>query len=120
MADMQQSIVEFEKNRSQLMMVSSQKQQLELQSEALKQAVDELGSTKEANAYKAVGNIMVLKSSKDLLKELEEQKESVDLRIKTMQKQEDILIDKLNKLKTVIEKSQKAGQATATQPAENS
>ena len=106
MADMQQSLVEFERNRNQLMGVSSQKQQLELQAEALKQAIEELKGSKEETAYKAVGSIMIQKPAKDLQKELDEQMDSVELRIKTMQKQEDILIDKLNKLKSVLEKSQ--------------
>jgi len=106
MAGVQQNLVEFERNRNQLMGVSSQKQQLELQAEALKQALEELKATKEEKAYKAVGNIMIQKPTKDLQKELDEQRDSVELRIKTMQKQEDILIDKLNKLKAVIEKAQ--------------
>ncbi len=106
MADIQQSLVEFERNRNQLMGVSSQKQQLELQADALKQALEELKTTKEEKAYKAVGSIMIQKPTKDLHKELDEPGDSVELRIKTMQKQEDILIDKLNKLKSVIEKSQ--------------
>ena len=110
MADMQQSMVEFERNRAQLMSVSTQKQQLELQSEALNQAIEELKTTKEEKAYKAVGNIMIQKPTKELQKELDEQKDSVELRIKTMQKQEDILIDKLNKLKSVIEDAQHSKQ----------
>ena len=103
---LQQSLVEFERHRNQLMGVSSQKQQLELQAEALKQALEELKATKEEKVYKAVGSIMIQKPTKDIQKELDEQRDSVELRIKTMQKQEDILIDKLNKLKAVIEKAQ--------------
>ena len=110
MANIQESMVEFERSRTQLMSISSQKQQLELQNEALKQAIDELKTTKEEKAYKAVGNIMIQKPTKEIAKELDEQQDSIELRIKTMQKQEDILIDKLNKLKAVIEKAQHSKQ----------
>ena len=41
-----------------------------------------------------------VKALRRLQKELKEQKESTELRAKTLQKQEDILIDKLNKLKS--------------------
>jgi len=97
--------MEFEKNRNQLMNISSQKQQLQLQSAALGAGLEELGKTKEKKAYKAVANILVLCDVEDLKKELSDQKESSELRVKTLQKQEDSLIERLNKLKSTIEKA---------------
>lgn len=105
--ELQQNIAEFERNRNQLLNVSSQKQQLQFQSNALNASLEELKKTSEKKAYKAVGPIMVLCDVKDLQKELGEQKESADLRVKTLQKQEDTLIEKLNKLKAKIEESTK-------------
>jgi len=103
--EMQQSIAEFERNRNQLLNVSAQKQQLQFQSGALNAALEELEKTSEKKAFKAVGNILVLCDVKELQKELSEQKESADLRVKTLQKQEDALVEKLNKLKSKIEGS---------------
>lgn len=103
----QAKLVEFERNRSQLLGISAQKQQMQIQSMTLKQALDELAKTKEKKVYKAVGNILIQSDTIKVKKELEEKKSSVDLRLKTIQKQEDSLINKLNKLKSEIESSQK-------------
>ena len=107
MPELQDTINEFERNRIQLMNVSAQKQQLQFQSNTLQASLDELKKTKEKKVYKAVGNILILSDTKNVQKELREQKDSADLRVKTLQKQEDALIEKLNKLKSQIEKSQK-------------
>lgn len=115
MADISASIAEFEKTRTQLMSISSQKNQLQAQSESLAKSVEELKATKEEKVYKAAGNIMILTDAKKALKDVEDQKESVDLRFKTIEKQETNLIDKLNKLKMEIEKQSSKGQATSVE-----
>lgn len=106
MADIAQTAAEFERTRSQLMGVSAQKNQLQAQSEVLEKTIEELSKTKEEKVYKAVGNIVLLTDTKLALKEVKEQKESVDLRFKTVDKQESTIIDKLNKLRMEIEKQQ--------------
>lgn len=106
MAEFPNVIADFERTRAQLMAVSSQKAQLQAQAEALANSIEELTNTKEEKVYRVAGNIMVLTDSKNALKQLQEQKESTDLRLKTVEKQETTIIDKLNKLKMEIEKSQ--------------
>ena len=101
--EIQKSLMEFERNRNQLMQVSQQKQQMQFQQSVLKKTLEELSKTEEKKVYQAVGNIMILKDVKEVKKDLQEQKESMDVRVKTMQKQEDALIEKLNKLKADIE-----------------
>lgn len=105
--DPRQALYDFEKNRAQLMNVTSQKQQLELQLKALEQASEELSSTSEKKVYKAVGNILILKDVADVVKDVNERKEIIDLRIKTLVKQEDSITKKLNQLKHQIESFQK-------------
>ena len=119
--EMQKTLMEFERNRAQLVNVTGQKQQLQMNVGVITKAVEELDKTSEKKVYQAVGNIMILKDVKDVKKELKDQKESMDLRIKTLQKQEDALIDKLNSLKSSIEGAQKpeaapAGETTTTAP----
>lgn len=104
--DIRQVMAEFERNRGQLMNVSNQKQQLQAQSAILSDSQEALNETKEEKVYKAVGNILIMTPTKQAKKDIETQKESIDLRVKTLQKQEDTLIDKLNKLKNQIESSQ--------------
>ena len=101
----QQDLAEFENNRAQLMNVSAQKQQLQLHSNGLGLAIAELEKSKEKKVYKAIGSVLILSDALAAKKELEDQKESAELRLKTLQKQEDSLLDKLNKLKSQIEKT---------------
>ena len=110
----QAKLMEFERNRSQLMNVSAQKQQLQVQSMTLKQALEELGKTKEKKVYKAVGNILIQSDTSVVKKELSEKQKSVELRLKTVQKQEDSLINKLNKLKSEIESDSNPEEAKAS------
>jgi len=114
--DIQQDVMEFDKSRNQLLNVTAQKQQVQFQSNSLNEALNELEKTKEKKVYKAVGNILVLVPTETVKKELKEQKESADLRIKTLQKQEDLTIEKLNKLKHKIEsKGEKAPEENKTE-----
>ncbi len=99
----EQERIDFERQRNQLMQLSSQKQQLQFQDKVLKEALDELSKTKEEKVYKAVGNIMLLAPTTEVKKDLEKELEALDLRIKTVQKQEDISVDKMNKLKNKLE-----------------
>ena len=115
MAEIDQAkIAQFERSRIQLMNVSAQKQQMQIQSLTLKQAVDELAKTKEKKVFKAVGNILIQDDAVKVKKELQEKKDSLELRLKTVEKQEESLINKLNKLKSELE-----GQKLASKPKED-
>ncbi|MCR4335425.1 MAG: prefoldin subunit [archaeon] len=104
--DVNTSIQEFERSRIQLSAIENQTQSMKIQSQVISEALDELKSSKEEKVYKAVGNILILTDAKKVSKDLEEQKETIDLRAKTLKKQEENLMGKLNKLKTEIEKAQ--------------
>lgn len=107
MADLNKTIQEFERGRLQLSAIEGQAQNLGMQSKILEEALKELSETKEKKVYKAVGNILILTDIKKMEKELVEQKETVDLRQKTVKNQEEAMLDKLNKLKSEIEAVQK-------------
>ena len=106
MADVNTAIQEFERGRVQLSNLSIQKQQLQMQSDALFQTIEELKKSKEEKVFKFAGSIMIQAPVAEVQKEVEAKKESVDLRFKTVSKQETILLDKLNRLKSEIEKAQ--------------
>ena len=103
----QQDRIDFEKQRNQLMQLSSQKQQFEFQTKMLKDALEELNKTKEEKVLKAVGNIMLQTPTSEVKKDLEKEVEAMELRLKTVQKQEDITVDKMNKLKKKLEGTEK-------------
>ena len=91
MAANQQDIMDFEKTRNTLLTISAQKQQLQIQGTALEQALTELNKTSEKKVYKAVGSILIMSSTDEVKKELEEQKETSELKVKTLQKQETVV-----------------------------
>lgn len=108
--DIREMVNEFEKQRQTLMSVSMQKQQMQANMNGLELSLKELENTKETKVFKAAGAILVSRDVKDVKKELEDQKESTELRFKTMEKQEKGLVEKLNALKTQIETAAKPAQ----------
>ncbi len=109
MADLNKLIQEFERGRIQLSSIENQLQSLQIQSRVVSEALKELKDSKEQKVYKAVGNILILSDAKKVEKELSEQKETLELREKTVKKQQETMLDKLNKLKVEIESIQKKG-----------
>ncbi len=108
MEDINKAIQDFERSRVQLSAIEGQGQSLAIQAQVLGEALKELQETKEKKVFKAVGNILILTDVRRMEKELSEQKETIDLRQKTVKKQEESLMEKLNKLKAEIEALQKA------------
>ena len=88
---------ESEKKLSQLQMLEQsmqnllmQKQQFQLQQVEIESALKELENVDEA--YKIVGNIMVLSKKDDLKKDLSSKKEVMELRIKNMENNAPIIV----------------------------
>jgi len=77
-----------------------QKQQFQLQQVEIESALKELEKVNEA--YKIVGNIMVLSKKDDLIEDLKSKKEVIELRIKNMEKQESQLREKASKLQNEV------------------
>ena len=98
---------ETEKKISQLQMLEQgmqsllmQKQQFQLQQVEIESALKELENVDEA--YKIIGNIMVLSKKSDLETDLTSKKEIIELRIKNMEKQENHLREKASKLQSEV------------------
>lgn len=98
---------------AQFQMLQQQLQQLLMQKESLNVAVmeieranEEICKSKDQEAYKITGNIMVRKPVDELKKELAESKEDIEVRIKSMEATEQRFTAKLtdlqNKLKSLI------------------
>ena len=77
-----------------------QKQQFQVQLVEVESALSELGNTDKA--YKIVGNIMVETDKNELKSDLQSKKEMLELRIKTMEKQETQVREKTSKLQSEI------------------
>jgi prefoldin beta subunit len=103
----QNQLTQFEQVRQQLQMLTTQRIQVESQSRELDNALEELGkSNKNAVVYKKVGAIFVKVDKKsDLEKNLNEQKETIDVRIKTLERQEKQLKERYTELQKDISKA---------------
>ena len=72
-----------------------QKQQFQLELNETLNAIEESKKTK-SDIYKIVGQIMVKSGKKEIEAELEKKKEIIELRLKSIEKQEKFLSDKLS------------------------
>lgn len=77
-----------------------QRQSFSAQLNEVETALKELEKTD--NSYKIIGNIMVLKDKEELKVDLSAQKEMIELRIKTIESQEEKLKEKAKKLQQEI------------------
>jgi len=99
-------VIQFQNYQQQLQSVLIQKESFKLQAMEIERALNELKESKEKKAYKIVGQVMILKPVEELKKELNETKENINIRIKSLEKTEERLSNKLKelqeKLKTVL------------------
>ena len=92
-----QRLTLIEQNMQQIL---QQKQQLQAQQFEIDSAQKEMTDTPAA--YKIIGNIMVRKDTDTLKKDLSERKELLDLRLKSIEKQESALKDKAQTLQQEV------------------
>jgi prefoldin beta subunit len=83
---------------------SMEKQNFMVELNGINNALDELKIAK-GDVFKIVGGLMVKSNPEVLIKELQDKKKLLDLRIKTIEKQESIIEDKTSELKKEINES---------------
>ncbi len=98
----EQKIAQLQLYEQGLQTILMQKQQFQSQIVEIESALKELETTKEA--YKIVGNIMVNAKKEELKRDLDEKKEIINLRIKTMEKQENQIREKTKKIQEEVSK----------------
>ncbi|MAG15920.1 prefoldin subunit beta [Candidatus Woesearchaeota archaeon] len=85
-AENEEKIKHLQRAEQSMQALMSQKQALQMQLMELESALKELETANEA--YKIVGNVMVLSKKDKLDSDLKSKKETVELRIKTLETQE--------------------------------
>lgn len=103
----QNQIAQFQQLAQQIQMMTTQKLQLEAQVRELDKAVQELEKAGEdAVVYKSVGSLMIqAKDKAALTNELKEQKETTDVRVKTLDRQDKQLRERHQNLQEQISKA---------------
>jgi len=100
--EMENLINQFQNYQQQLQNILIQKESLKLQNIEIEKALEELNSSKEKDAYKITGSIMVSKPIEELKKELNETKETLGVRIKSLERTEEKISLKLKEMQTKL------------------
>ncbi|MFH1623495.1 MAG: prefoldin subunit beta [Candidatus Aenigmatarchaeota archaeon] len=91
-------VAQFQLMQQQLQQILMQKESLAFAVMEIDRAVEELEKSKDADAYKITGTVMVRKPVAELKKELAESKEDLEVRVKSMESAEKRFTDKLKEL----------------------
>ena len=88
--NIQHQIAQFQQVQQQAQAISMQKQSVELQIKETQKALDELKKVEDdSDVYKTAGNLLVKVKKDDITAELEEKVETLELREKTVKRQEE-------------------------------
>lgn len=99
-----------------LRVVSLNRQQLQAELLEVEEALKELEKVSEDRVYKVVGRIVVSRSKDEIVKELSERKETLTIRVQSLQKQESLLRKQLEELEKKLRRKlggQVGGAATS-------
>lgn len=94
--DTKEKLEQLQNMEQSINTIIAQKQQYQSQQLEVENALAQLKETDKA--FRIIGNIMVASKKEVVKKELNEKKEIVELRLKTMEKQEDKLRDRAAEL----------------------
>lgn len=100
----QNLVAQLQQIQQQLQLVVTQKAQVEAMIEEAKQALEELQTVSDDTPiYKAVGSILVKEAKNKVVQELTEKKESLEIRIKTLERQEERLRERFAELQKKLQ-----------------
>lgn len=114
---MREQLARYEQIQQNLQAVLIQKQQVELERDEAKRALEELGKASESESiYKFAGSLLIKVSKDAMVKELNEKKELADTRSMVLAKQETRFKESLKDLQSKIDDAVKG---KAPQSADN-
>ncbi len=102
---LQNQITQFQQVQQQLQNVSAQKAQMDIQLRELKRTVEELDRS-SGDVYKSAGALLIKVDDKAALRaELEESVETMEIRVKSFERQEKTLKEKYQSLQETLNKA---------------
>jgi len=102
---LQNQIAQYQQIQQQLQMVMAQKSQYSMQLEEVERSLEELNKAgPDAPTYRNVGSLLIrVEKLEDLKKELEESKDTLGIKIKSMERQENQLKERFTALRTELQ-----------------
>ncbi len=114
----QHQLAQFQQAQQQTQMLLNQRQQLEVLLRETERALEEINKLPDdAVVYKSVGTILIKSEKPELHKGLTEQKETLDLRVKTIERQGERAVQRLKEMREKIDdalKGQNLGEGMAS------
>lgn len=105
MADASQQLLnQAQLYQQQMQGILTQKETLNVQMVELSTALDELEKTKDQDVYKVSGPLLIKSKKTEVKKDLEEKKELIDVKLKTLEKSEEKIKKKLDDLREQLTK----------------
>jgi prefoldin beta subunit len=103
----QNQIAQFQQIQQQLQAVLNQKFQMDAQVREMQRTTDELNKApQDVVIYRSIGSLLIKAESKEaVLKEIEEDKETMEVRVKTLERQEKSLKDRYQVLQDQLNKA---------------
>ena len=110
---LQNQIAQFQQLQEQLQTVMSQKIRMDAMLKEMEMTIEELKkASADAEVYKNVGSLMIkVADTPALLKEIEEDKETTEIRVKSLDRQEKMLKEKFQSVQEQLNRALGSGQA---------
>ena len=101
---LQDQLAMFQQMQQQTQIIATQKQNMAFQVSEIERALDALEKVKEGDAvYKSIGSLLIKAENKEtVVKDLKDEKETLEVRVETLGKQVDRMKEKLNGLQKEI------------------
>lgn len=104
--NVQHQIAQFQQMQQQAQAISMQKQTVDVQIRETEKALEELKKAEEdEDVYKTAGNLLIKVKKDDMVQELEEKLETLNLREKTVARQEERVMKKLQEMQTSLQQT---------------
>ena len=104
--DLSKVLAEYESLEKQLEVILIQKNQLRIQINESKNALDELKHAHE-DVYRSVGSLMIKTTKEEAEKELKDKKELMEVKLKALEKEEEKLRDVVGGLQKKLQEQMK-------------
>lgn len=106
--NIQHQLGQFQQVQQQAQAITMQKQTVEIQIKESQTALDELKKTEEgAEVFKTAGNLLIKVNREEMLEELVEKIETLELREKTITRQEERIMKKLEDMQSSLQEAMK-------------
>ena len=104
--NIQHQLAQFQQMQQQAQAITMQKQSVEMQIRETDKALEELKKVEEdSDVYKTAGNLLIKVKKDEMVTELEDKLETLKLREKTVGRQEERIMKKLQEMQTSLQEA---------------